>query len=77
MITDERTWSYDADKQLYTFLMGGSVHVPNGNMHTSWGIRGVVQELLPEDNTIVWDLATQVGNGFGYTSWIQAFAPVE
>lgn len=76
-MTYRRTWSYDADKSLYTFLMGGSVHTPNGNMHTSWGIRGVVQELLPEDNTIVWDIATEVGNGLGYTSWIQAFAPAE
>ncbi len=75
--TYERIWSYDADKELYTFLMGGCVHTPNGNVHTSWGIRGVVRELDPESNEIVWDVATSVGHGLGYTTWAQSIGPIE
>ncbi|MDP7113578.1 MAG: aryl-sulfate sulfotransferase [Myxococcota bacterium] len=68
--TADRHFDYKPDPPLYNPVAGDVTRLPSGNTLITWSYLGRIEELSP-DGAIVGQIQMPIGNGFGYTSWVE------
>lgn len=68
--TADLAWSYYTDPVLYIISGGDVTRLPSGNTLITWSSAGQIDEVDPNGD-LVWQLATFVGYGVGFSEWIE------
>ncbi len=68
-----RRWSYNADRALFTPVLGNVDPLPEGGHFTAWGLAGNLT-ILDDSHTPTWEAATPLGSTFAYAHPVAALS---
>ena len=68
-------WSHHHDPALYGYALGDAHRGSDGLTQIVWSTAGVIEDVDP-DGTAVWQLAAELGTGFGYSDRLASLYPL-
>lgn len=64
------SWTHEVDPCLFVYALGDVRRLPDGNTLITWSTSGQM-DLVAPDGTVVWQLNSAFGHGFGFSQWVE------